>query len=150
MHPPCAPCQPGYTVVSRTVFIRHLNTTQRASTALCEPSLSECDPRYLNGERARKLISHLPPVPKHFFFLFSSFLLLITYPEGAELDLYNSRDFRFAARQPNPLTAHREEQQRCPRQENPAAYGSFDSNAEVREEILPRSHITGGRSILPA
>ena len=72
------------------------------------------------------------------------------YPKGAELNLYNSRDFTFAAHQPNPLTAHREEQQRCPRKENPAAYGSFDSNAEAQEVILPCPYATGEASILPA
>lgn len=63
-----------------------------------------------DGEQAGKPISYLPPVLKCFFFLLFSFLLLITYPKGGELNLYNSRDFTFAAHQPNPLTAHREEQ----------------------------------------
>lgn len=51
-----------------------------------------------------------PSFSEMLFFLLFSFLLLITYPEGGELNLYNSRDFTFAAHQPNPLTVHREEQ----------------------------------------
>lgn len=69
-------------------------------------------------------------------FIFFFFFLLITYPKGEELNLYNSRDFMFTAHQPNPLTDHRKEQRRCPRQENPAAYQSFDSNVEAPEVIF--------------
>lgn len=64
-----------------------------------------------DGEQVGKLISYLPPFLKHFFFFPFSFLflLLTMYPEGAELNLYNSREFAFAAHQAHPLTAHRDE-----------------------------------------
>lgn len=62
------------------------------------------------------------------------------YSKEEKLNLYNPRDFTFAAHQPNALTAHREEQRRCPRQENPAAYGSFDSNAEAWDPSLSPHH----------